>query len=162
MPRVLLLLTLCASCKKPPAPFCDQDLSGLWLNSSDTRFAYRFRDHGGTLRGEFLERDADGGLTDPDERIDFELHRTPTAVAGVMRSTGRTPLGRTCPVEYGIQLTSCQPAALQAVVETAVDVAEDCKRARLEDGGEIPPRLAEFRFQRATHPSGGGEDPVSH
>src|SRR5690242_15477597 len=34
-----------AGCKKAPPPqprFCDQDLSGLWLNSSDWHFAYRF------------------------------------------------------------------------------------------------------------------------
>ena len=149
MPRILLLFALCAACKKGPQRFCDQDLSGLWLNSSDTHYAYRFRDQGGKLRGEFLESQDDGGLRTPDEPIVFELHRTPDAVAGVMRATGTTPGGRTCPVEYGIRLTSCQPGALQAVVETAIDVGEDCKRKLFEDGGEVPPRLAEFRFQRA-------------
>jgi hypothetical protein len=148
MARILFLFALCAACKKGPQRFCDQDLSGLWLNSSDTHYAYRFRDQGGTLRGEFLERQYDGGLRTPGELIVFELQRTPDAVAGVMRATGTTPGGRTCPVEYGIRLTSCQSGALQAVVETAIDVGEDCKRKLFEDGGEVPPRLAEFRFER--------------
>lgn len=149
MPRILLLFALCAACKRGPERFCDQDLSGLWLNSSDKHFAYRFRDQGGTLRGEFLERGDDGGLRAPEDPIVFELRRTPEAVAGVMRATGATPGGRSCPVEYGIRLTSCQPGALQAQVETAIDVGEDCKRQVLENGGLVPSRLAEFRFERA-------------
>jgi hypothetical protein len=163
MPRLLLLLTLCASCKKPaPAATCDQDLSGLWLNSSDHHFAYRLRDHGGLVRGEFLERDDDGGLHPPDDPILFELHRSSDAVAGVMRATGQTPGGRTCPVEYGIRLSSCQAEAMQAVVETSVQVDENCKRLAAEDGGETQPQLAEFRFERLSHPSDGGDGPVSH
>jgi hypothetical protein len=160
MPRLLLALCLLTACKK--RGFCDQDLSGLWLNSSDPHFAYRFRDHGGVLRGEYLEREDDGGLQNPAEPILFELHRTSDAMAGVMKATGRTSGGRDCPVEYGIQLTSCQSDVLFARVETAVQVGEDCKRLFLEDGGEAAPRLAEFRFERSPHPSGGGDRPLAH
>jgi hypothetical protein len=164
MPRLLLLLTLCAACKKPapPAAFCEQDLSGLWLNSSDKHFAYRLRDHGGVIRGEFLEAEDDGGMHPPDDPILFELHRTHDAVAGVMKATGQAPGGRTCPVEYGIRLSACRPEAVQAVVETSVQVDDDCKRFAPPDGGEEPPQLAEFRFERAPHPSDGGDSPVSH
>lgn len=149
MPHILLLFALCAACKKEPERFCDQDLSGLWINSSDRHFAYRFRDQGGRLRGEFLERGDDGGLRAPEDPIVFDLRRTPDAVAGVMRATGLTPGGRSCPVEYLIRLTSCQPGALQAQVETAIDVGEDCKRLILADGGTVASQLTEFRFERA-------------
>src|SRR3954466_5141179 len=59
--------TTCMARSAGPAPagFCDQDLAGLWLNSSDMRLAYRFRDHGEVVRGEFLERQPDGGLQPP-------------------------------------------------------------------------------------------------
>jgi hypothetical protein len=170
MRKLCSLLLLAGACKKPapPAPaqpqrFCDQDLSGVWLNASDRAFAYRFRDHGGVVRGEFQERDADGGLRNPEEPITFELHRGPDALAGVMRSTGPAPSGRTCPVEFGIKVTSCQPGALQAVVETSVPITDDCKRKPAEDGGELPPTLVEFRFERdALHPSDGGAGALAH
>jgi hypothetical protein len=164
MPRLLLLLTLCAACKKPAPPeaFCAQDLSGLWLNSSDKHFAYRLRDHGGVIRGEFLEAEDDGGMHPPEDPILFELHRSPETVAGVMKATGQTPNGRTCPVDYGIKLTTCHEGALQAQVETSANVTEDCKRLIFEDGGEPPPDIKEFRLERAPHPSDGGESPVSH
>ncbi|HEX9577581.1 MAG TPA: hypothetical protein VF993_07500 [Myxococcales bacterium] len=158
----LALLLLGAACKKPsPARFCDQDLSGVWLNASDRHFAYRFRDHGGVLRGEFLERSEDGGLKNPDEPITFELHRTDAALAGVMRSTDKLSGGRTCPVEFGIQVKSCQTGAIQAIVETSVPIGEDCKRKSAQDGGEVAPALAEFRFERElNHRSDGGEAPI--
>lgn len=153
MPRLLALVALCVACKKapPPAParFCDQDLSGVWLNSSDNHLAYRFRDHGEVIRGEFLQRQDDGGLTPPDDPILFELHRADASVAGVMRTQGPSPGGRICPVEYGTNVTDCKPDALQVVVEMSANIDDDCKRAKLEDGGEIPPNLAEFRFERA-------------
>ena len=156
----LALSLLGAACKKPaPARFCDQDLSGVWLNASDRHFAYRFRDHGGILRGEF--RSEDGGLKNPDEPITFELHRTDAALAGVMRATDKLSGGRTCPVEFGIQVKTCQTGAIQAIVETSVPMGEDCKRKSAEDGGEVAPALAEFRLERdVAHPSGGGEGPV--
>jgi hypothetical protein len=147
--RYALALLLLTACKKP-ARFCDQDLSGVWLNSSDRHFAYRFRDDGGVVRGEFLERSDDGGLANPADPILFELHRTENAVAGVMRATDRTGGGRTCPVEFGIKLTSCGPDAVQAVVETSLPIGEDCKRKTAEDGGELSPSLAEYRFERAS------------
>jgi hypothetical protein len=149
--RYALALLLLAACKRPaPARFCDQDLSGVWLNSSDRHFAYRFQDQGGVLRGEFLERSDDGGLKNPGEPITFELHRTDTALSGVMRSTGPTQGGRTCPIEFGVQVTLCQPGAIQAVVETSVPIGEDCKRKAAEDGGELTPALSEYRFERAS------------
>ena len=164
--RAALILCL-AACKRsappaPPAPaarFCDQDLSGLWLNATDSHFAYRFRDHGGVLRGEYLVAGDDGGLESPPEPILFELHRTDAALAGVMKATGPAPSGRVCPVEFGIQVSSCQPDALVAVVETEVPMTDQCRRKRAEDGGEIAPALVEFRFERRferLHPSGGG------
>src|ERR1041384_1939321 len=168
MPRLLLLLTLCAAaaCKKapppPPAAFCEQDLSGLWLNSSDKHFAYRFRDHHDVIRGEFLEAEDDGGMHPPDDPILFELHRSKDAVAGVMKAAGQTPSGRTCPVDYGIKLTSCQAEALQAQVETSAHITEDCKRLVFEDGGEPPPTIVEFRFERPPPPSDGGGSPAAH
>jgi len=148
MLRAVLAIALCAACKKPER-FCDRDLSGLWLNSSDKHFAYRFREQDGAVRGEYLERGDDGGLKNPDDPVVFDLRRASDSVTGVMRGTGLTPGGRKCPVEYAIRLTSCQPDALQAQVETAVDVREDCRRAALEDGGLAPAQLAEFRFERA-------------
>lgn len=158
MPRWLLLLTLCAGCKRdapPPGKFCGGDLSGVWLNSSDKHFAYRLRDHGEVIRGEFLEADNDGGLHQPDEPILFELHRSPDAVAGVMKASQATPGGHACPVDYGIRLTSCHADALQAQVETSAQITENCKRLTFADGGEPPPDLAEFRFERAPHPQQG-------
>src|SRR5438093_10758903 len=99
--RGIALLLLLLGCRKP---YCDQDLSGVWLNASDRHFAYRFRDHGGVLRGEYLDRQEDGGLAKPAEPISFELHRTPDAIAGVMRSSGPSPSGRICPLEFGIKV----------------------------------------------------------
>jgi hypothetical protein len=161
--RVLALAFVCFACQKQaaPAPFCDQDLSGVWLNASDRHFAYRLRDHGGIVRGEFLERDDDGGLHNPDDAMLFELHRSDGGVAGVMRTHGPSPSGRDCPVEYGFKVTACQPRTLQAQVETAVHITDDCKRLRLADGGEPDPELKEFAFEREP-PSTGGDRPVSH
>lgn len=152
--RVLPALLLLSACKRPappPAAFCEQDLSGLWVNSSDKHFAYRLRDHGGVVRGEFLTREDDGGLSKPDEPMLFELHRSDAGISGVMRTHGPSPGGRDCPVEYGFDVTVCQPEALQAQVEVAAHVTDECKRARLPDGGEIPPDLREFRIERESH-----------
>ena len=140
-----------AACKRaPPAQprFCDQDLSGVWLNSSDRSLAYTFHDDGGVVQGEFMQRAEDGGLTRPAEPITFELKRTDTAVAGVMRSTGTTAGGRNCPVEFETRISDCKPDALQAVVEVSAPVGEDCKRFSPEDGGAAPSDLREFRFER--------------
>jgi hypothetical protein len=179
--RCAAALLCLAACKKsapqapaPAARFCDQDLTGVWLNSSDNHFAYRFRDHGDLIRGEFQERKDDGSLRNPDEPITFELHRTATALAGVMRSTERTPGGRDCPVEFGIDVTTCRDRSLQATVEMEVPVDEQCRRKSLEDGGVAETHRTEFVFSRdvgpegagrssdALHPSGGGEPPKAH
>jgi hypothetical protein len=164
MQRLLAAIVLLASCKKtPPARFCDQDLSGVWLNASDKSFAYRFRDQGDVVRGEFLQKLPDGGLVKPDEPVTFELHRSETALAGVMRSTEATVSGRACPVEFGVDVISCRPESLQAQVEMEVPVTEDCKRKTAEDGGDLPAHRTEFVFVRDTsHPSGGGEAPDAH
>lgn len=156
--RFLAVLLVLTACKKSVPKFCDQNLTGVWLNASDTHFAYRFRDHGDVIRGEFLQAEDDGGLTQPDDPILFELHRTQTALAGVMRAKEAG-----CPVEFGVDVTSCTDKSMQAQVETDVPVTADCKRKTLEDGGEIPPHRTEFVFVRdATHRSDGGESPVSH
>jgi hypothetical protein len=147
--RGLTLLLLLSACKRPPPPFCEQDLTGTWVNSSDKHFAYRLRDHGGVVRGEFMERDDDGGLTTPDEPMLFELHRGDAGISGVMRSRQQLPSGRLCPVEYGFDVTVCNAEAVQAQVEIAAHLNDECKRARLEDGGEIPPDLREFRIERS-------------
>ena len=164
-------MILClAACRKsaplpPPAAvkFCDEDLSGVWLNASDKHFAYRFRDHGDLVRGEFQERSDDGALKNPDGPITFEMHRTATALAGVMRSTQRTQGGRDCPVEFGIDVTLCSAQNLQAVVEVEAPISEECKRQTAEDGGDLPTSRTEYVFVReALHPSGGGEVPDAH
>lgn len=171
--RCAAVLLCLAACKKPaPQPlapsaaaakFCDQDLTGVWLNSSDKHFAYRFRDHGDIVRGEFQERADDGSLRNPDEPVLFELHRTATALAGVMRSTERTQGGRDCPVEFGVDVTTCREASLQATVEMEVPVDEQCKRKSAEDGGEPETHRTEFVFVRdLSHPSDGGEAPDAH
>src|SRR5258708_36117358 len=112
---IVLCLAACKKSASPPpsqpslAPstrFCDQDLSGVWLNSSDKHFAYRFHDHGDVVRGEFQERSDDGGLANPSDPVTFELHRTQDAVAGVMRSTQRTDGGRDAPGEGAIVVTT--------------------------------------------------------
>ena len=141
-----------AGCRKAPPPqprFCDQDLSGVWLNSSDRHFAYRFRDDGGVVAGEFLQRADDGGLTAPADRITFELRRGPEAIEGVMRGSDQTKGGRTCPVEFETKISDCKPDALQVVTETSAPIDEECKRLKAEDGGVLPRDLAEFRFERA-------------
>jgi len=156
---LLIALSASAACKKappPPAVFCGDDLSGLWLNSSDKHFAYRLRDHGGVIRGEFLEAEDDGGLHPPDEPILFELHRTDGGIAGVMKASQQTPGGHTCPVDYGLRLTSCHPDAVQAQVETSAQITEECRRLVFEDGGEPPPEITEFRFERAPSARQGG------
>jgi hypothetical protein len=144
-----MLLSACKRSPPPAAPFCDRDLSGVWVNSSDTHFAYRLRDHGGIVRGEFLERDDDGGLRNPDDPMLFELHRTDGGVSGVMRTTGPSPSGRICPVEYGFDVTVCNAGSLQAQVEIAAAITDECKRVKLPDGGDVLPELREFRIERS-------------
>lgn len=148
------------------ARFCDEDLSGVWLNSSDRHYAYRFRDHGEVIRGEFQERSDDGALKNPDEPITFELHRTAGALAGVMRTTQQTRGGHQCPVEFGVDVTRCGPQSLQAVVELESPITDLCERRKAEDGGELLTRRTEYVFIRdpgpAPHPSGGGGRPDAH
>jgi hypothetical protein len=154
--RPLAVITLClaaAACKKA-APqqsrFCDQDLSGLWLNSSDRHFAYRFRDDGGVIAGEFLQRSDDGGLSAPSEPITFDLRRTASGISGVMHSSGESPGGRPCPVEFETRITACKPDSLQVVSETSMPIDEQCRRLTADqDGGAVQRDLTEFRFERA-------------
>jgi hypothetical protein len=156
------LLALCAlsACKKaPPKParFCDQDLSGVWLNASDRHFAYRFRDQGEIVRGEYLERQDDGALKAPPEPILFELQRTAAALSGAMRSTGTAPSGRSCPIEFGIRIQSCEANALQAIVETSIPITDECRRQVYADGGEVASTQAEYRFERDLQRPKGSE-----
>jgi len=149
---LIACIVAAAGCKKAPPPqprFCDQDLSGLWLNSSDRHFAYRFRDDGGVVTGEFLERRDDGGTSAPSPPITFELRRTPDGIAGVMRGSGTTEGGHTCATEFETRVTDCKPDALQVVSETTAHVGEDCKRLTEADGGPLPRDLTEFRFERS-------------
>ena len=154
MPRLIVFLAClaAAACRKASQPqprFCDQGLSGLWLNSSDRHFAYRFREDAGVIRGEYLQREDDGGLSSPVEPITFELRRGEEAVTGVMRTAGESPSGRACPVEFETRISDCKPDALQLVVEVSAAIGEDCKRTPAEDGGIAPRDLREFRFERA-------------
>jgi hypothetical protein len=143
-------LTLAACKRAPETPrFCPQDLSGVWLNSTDKHFAYQLRDDGGVVTGEFKERSDDGGLSSPGEPITFELKRTQSELAGMMRSTGETESGKKCPVEFETRISDCKPEALQVVVETSAPMAEDCKRGVPPDGGQFQRDLREYRLERA-------------
>ncbi len=128
--------------------FCDQDLSGLWVNSSDKHYAYSLRDDGGVVEGEFMERSEDGGLTRPAERNAFELKRSADSVAGVMKTTGTTAGGKNCPVEFATKISDCKPDAVQVVTEMSAPVGEDCRRISAPDGGGHEPDLREFRLER--------------
>ena len=147
-------LVVCLSlgaCRKAPTAqprFCDQDLSGLWVNSSDKSFAYTFRDDGALIRGEFAVRAEDGGLTKPSEPITFEMKRADAAIAGVMRSRDKTAGGKSCPVEYELKVSDCKPDVLQVVAEVSAPVGDDCKRLSAADGGAFPADLREFRLER--------------
>jgi hypothetical protein len=147
-------LVVCLSlgaCRKAPTAqprFCDQDLSGLWVNSSDKSFAYTFRDDGALIRGEFAVRAEDGGLTKPSEPITLEMKRADAAIAGVMRSRDKTAGGKSCPVEYELKVSDCKPDVLQVVAEVSAPVGDDCKRLSAADGGAFPPDLREFRLER--------------
>jgi len=139
------------ACRKTPTAqprFCDQDLSGLWVNSSDKSFAYTFRDDGRVIRGEFVVRAEDGGVTKPSEPIILEMKRSDTAIAGVMRSKDTTAGGKSCPVEYEVKVSDCKPDVLQVVAEVSAPVGDDCKRLSAPDGGAVPPDLREFRLER--------------
>jgi hypothetical protein len=157
MLRTTLLLcsaaALLVGCKRNQAEprYCSQDLSGVWVNSSDETFAYRLTDHREVVRGEFFRRQADGGAATPepgDEPMLIELHRTASALAGTMRTKGEASGGRSCDLEFAIRVSSCQPDALQVVAETSYDVRQDCTRQKAEDGGDLPPQLTEYRWQR--------------
>ena len=150
MPR-LFLAAACltfAGCKRTPF-YCNQDLSGLWLNSSNDHFAYQFRDDGGVVTGDFRPRDEDGGLGKAEEPMTFDLKRSATALEGVMRSTGKTAGGKTCPVEFETRVTDCKAKSIQVAVEISATVGEDCKRFQLHDGGTPPPIWREYVFERA-------------
>jgi hypothetical protein len=140
-------LTL-AACKREPR-YCDQDLSGSWLNASDQHFAYEFHDDGGVVTGDFKQRADDGGLSVPPEPITFDLKRTSSALEGVMRSTGKTAGGKICPAEFDTRITDCKPQAIQIAVEMAAQVGEDCKRITMPDGGPLPPVWHEYVLERA-------------
>ncbi len=156
MPRTLtyLALLLLAACKRAPAPearYCNQDLSGVWVNAGDASYAYRLTDEGPVVRGKFFQRSPDGGEAPPGPGGDpmlIEMHRTASALAGTMKTAGDTPGGQRCPLEFRLQVSSCQPDALQVVAESSYDVRDDCTRQKSEDGGDLPPRLTEYRWER--------------
>jgi hypothetical protein len=122
------------------------------VNASDTRYAYRLSDKGDTVNGQFFSREADGGEAPSEgEPILIELKRAPEALEGAMKGSGQAPSGRICPVDFHLQVTSCDGASLQVVAETKISVRDDCSRARSEDGG-LARQLVEYRWQR---PDGG-------
>jgi hypothetical protein len=150
--RLALALALfAAACKRerPPPRYCDQDLSGVWVNSSDTSYAYRLTDEREVVKGKFFSRAPDGGeaAASGSEPILIELRRSESALAGVMKSSGESPSGRKCKIEFALQISSCQPAAMQVVAETQVGVRDDCSRARDADGGQTAV-LVEYRWER--------------
>jgi len=151
-PLALAVVLAAAACKKPvPAVrYCDQDLSGVWVNASDPHFAYRLEDKGETVSGKFFSRESDGGesSSQPGEAILIELRRGAETLDGVMKGSGQSRSGRTCPIDFKLQVTSCEAATLQAVAETRVSVGDDCSRARDEDGGLAPTTLVEYRWER--------------
>ena len=63
-----IALMLLAGCKRNQSEprYCNQDLSGAWVNSTDEAFAYRLNDHGDVVRGKFFHRQPDGGEAAPD------------------------------------------------------------------------------------------------
>ena len=145
------VFALLASCQRGPR-YCDQNLSGVWVNSNDPSYAYRLEDKGDSVRGKFFRRAPDGGEApaDPDDTpMLIELRRSEGALSGAMKTKGQTPGGRICDFEFALRVSSCQPQALQVVGETSYDVREDCTRQGQEDGGETSPRLVEYRWERA-------------
>ena len=137
-------ISISAGCKRAPPRYCDQDLSGVWVNASDPAYAYRL--------------EADGGEAAPepgDDPMLIDLHRTDKALAGTMKSKGEAPGGRHCDLEFTMRVSSCQPDALQVVGETSYGVRDDCSRQKEEDGGAIAPRLTEYRWERPAGADGG-------
>jgi hypothetical protein len=145
-------VALSAGCKRAPPRYCEQDLSGVWVNSSDATYAYRLEDHGDSVRGKFFHREADGGEAAPepgDDPMVIDMRRTDKALAGTMKTKGEAPgSSRRCDLEFAVRVSSCHPDALQVVSEASYEVREDCTRQKQEDGGDIPPRLAEYRWER--------------
>ena len=148
----LAALVAGAACKRAPPPvrFCSQDISGVWVNASDPHFAYRLEDKGDTVTGKFFVRELDGGeaTSQPAETILLELKRATETLDGVMKATGQSTSGRTCPIDFKLQVTSCDAASMQVVAETKVSVRDDCARAREEDGGPARTTLVEYRWER--------------
>ena len=149
-------LLVCAAvalggCKRSAPRFCDQDLSGVWVNASDPAFAYRLEDRGDSVRGKFFHREADGGEAAPeagDDPMLIELRRTSTALSGSMKTKEAAPGGRRCDIDFALRVSSCQPDALQVVAETSYQVREDCSHQKGEDGDDVPAQLVEFRWER--------------
>ena len=153
MRRLLIAaLVIAAACKKPvpAARFCNQDVSGVWVNASDPHFAYRLEDKGETVNGNFFARELDGGesTSPPGETILIELKRGAEMLDGVMKASGQSPSGRTCPIDFKLQVASCEASSMQVVAETKVSVRDDCSRAREQDGGLAPTSLVEYRWER--------------
>ena len=89
---------LLAGCKRnqPEPRYCNQDLSGVWVNSTDEAFAYRLNDDGDLVRGKFFRREADGGEAAPepgDDPMLIELHRTASARGSDNAPYPNTPQG---------------------------------------------------------------------
>jgi hypothetical protein len=143
-----------AACKRPPpARYCAQDLSGVWVNATDRAYAYRLTDHGDAVSGQYFHRDSDGGEVPPkpgDDPMLIDLHRTSAALAGTMKTKGASPGGKPCDLAFALRVSSCQPDALQVVAETSVQLRDDCSRQKEEDGGVVQAQLTEYRWERET------------
>src|SRR5207244_12209388 len=124
--------------ERAPPRYCDQDLSGVWVNASDPAYAYRLEDRGESVRGKFFRREADGGEAAPepgDDPMLIDLHRTDKALAGTMKTKGEAPGGRRCDLEFTMRVSSCQPDALQVVGEPLYGARGDRGRATGGGGG---------------------------
>ena len=146
---VALAAPACKRTARAPCPF---DLGGVWVNASDERYAYRLADKGGEVTGEFFLRQPSGALTPhaPGEvPVTFSLRRDGVRLEGTMRSTGNSPSGKPCQIDFAVKVTSCTQEQLQVQSEMSAPLDDSCHRLRnLPDGGTVRPDLAEFVWSR--------------
>jgi hypothetical protein len=149
---LLCLLLAPLACKRGPQDPCAAELTGTWVNASDSRYAYRLTDRQGEVAGEFFLRQPDGSATPraPGEApIAISLRRARGELTGAMRGPSETKGGKACLVDFQLRVTSCRPDVLQVQGEASVPLDESCQRLRaLPDGGPVPQDLVEFVWTR--------------